>query len=992
MTLPALPASAADAPAPVATTPLPAHARRTGDVPLTAPVDVQVVLKRRNQAALEALLAQPGHAPLAQEEIRSRFGPDPGLLSDALAFLRSRGFSSISTSADGLLVSATAPASAVEAAFRTRLGDYRDEASGEQFRSNDSPPLLPGTLASGVVAVHGLSTRAAARRSASVLPHAGLGPNGGYTPAQLRSAYNLNAGVLAGTTGTGVTIGLFELDDYDQAHISMYDAQYYPAPATPPSTPVPVPVNGGFVPPNPTPACCGGRIEVELDIEVIHAIAPQATVRVYEAQNTQAGQNAAYNLMLKDKVDIISTSWGLCEQKSGSSELNTLHSIFQSASLAGINVFAASGDFGAYDCNDPSSPSPLDGVLSVDSPAGDPNVIGVGGTRMLTSGSDSLGYGSETAWSASPLGSGGGVSAYWAAPGWQVGDGVANAARQVPDVSFDADQSPGISTYTYTSDIVGDPGGWRRVGGTSAGAPAWAAYNALYNEYAIGAGSVRLANAGPNLYAAAVCHGALAPFHDTGFGNNLFYSATPGFDLATGWGSMNGGDLASTLHTLAAGGTPISVRSVTPGTGSTTGGNVALVNGCGFASGATATFGGVSSPSSSAVNFTTVRATVPGRTAIGDADVTVTNPGPTSATLPAGYHYNRAPGHQQLVTNRDGRLEMTITGPDAKVYHGWENSPSGPIGTFYSLGAPAGGAVSDPAAGLNQDGRIEVFVLGADGALWHVWQNAPNAGWTPTFASLGLPGGGALRGVPSVATNTDGRLEVFARAADGRVWHTWQVSPSGAWGPWYSLGFGGAAGPGSDVAAGRNGDGRLEIFAADGAGTVLHSWQTAPSGGWTGFSPLGGRAITGAPGVNTNRDGRLEVFAQAADDASVVHSWQNVPSGGWTGWYSLGGAVTSDVSVARNSDGRLEFFALDPAGNLVHTWQLSPGGGWYGPLSLGQPGERLRGVPQTATNTDGRVQALVPGSSAGTEWQTFQVAAGAGWSGWSALSGHALAY
>ncbi|HEY8739513.1 MAG TPA: peptidoglycan-binding protein, partial [Candidatus Dormibacteraeota bacterium] len=116
------------------------------------------------------------------------------------------------------------------------------------------------------------------------------------------------------------------------------------------------------------------------------------------------------------------------------------------------------------------------------------------------------------------------------------------------------------------------------------------------------------------------------------------------------------------------------------------------------------------------------------------------------------------------------------------------------------------------------------------------------------------------------------------------------------------------------------------------------------------------------------------------------------PSCGWGSWYSLGGQIGSDASVARNADGRLEVFANDQFGNLIHTWQFAPGSGWVGPYSLGQPGASLAGVPQTGTNTDGRVVALVPDGNSGLEWQTFQVTAGGGWSGWYSMFGYVLLY
>ncbi|MFN2466250.1 MAG: protease pro-enzyme activation domain-containing protein [Candidatus Dormibacteria bacterium] len=952
---PAVTAQAVDAPVPVGHAPTVVGADPAHDVSGNAPVRVQLVL--------------------------SAHGPQSA--GAATSFLQQHGFTGAHLSADQRLVEADGTPAAVEAAFGTRLAPYRDRSTGRTFRTNTAAPSLPASLAGQVQAIHGLSDRPAVRRAA--VAHENTGPGSGYTPDQIKGLYNLHAGVLGSTDGSGTTIGLLEFTTYSLQHIKSYDMTYY-APTAQPMMPQVVPVPGHAV----DSTCCVNQVESELDIEVIQAIAPQATIKVYETDNTPAGENAAYSQMVSDGVNVISTSWGMCEQLTqlqDPSEIATLHSIFQDATNRGITTYAATGDTGAFDCRNPANPhdptNPYNDTQAVDSPASDPNVVAVGGTTLYNTGTF-VQYSRETGWS----GSGGGVSVVHGAPAWQGTTGIASAMRQVPDVAFDGNPSSGISICTYPSGATNplDPCTLTVVGGTSAGSPAWAAFNALYDQYSAGLGGTALGPAA-NLYSANACHGSLAPFHDAVSGNNGAYTATTGFDLVTGLGSMNGADLASAIHGQAT--ASVMVSSVTPHAVPYSGGATVTLAGCGFQAGATINIGGTNYPTTW-INSTILRAVVPQHVP-GDVAVSVSNPGGAPVAVPGGLHYARGAGHQQMVTNRDGRLEMFVTGADGNVYHNWEPYPSGPLGSYASLGGPSAGSFrNDPAAGLNPDGRIEAFAIGTDGTVWHAWQFAPGSGWT-SFYPLGR-GSSPLQGVVAVATNTDGRLETFARGADGQVWHAWQTSPNGGWGAWYPLGTAGSGAFVSDVAAGRNGDGRLEISATDAAGRVWHAWQTSPSGGWTSvFYPLSGRQVTGTPGINTNQDGRLEIFAQAQDDNSIVHTWQLTPSGGWGGWYSLGGRVASDTNVARNSDGRLEVFANDLDGNLVHTWQVAPGSGWVGPFSLFQPTERLAGVPQTGTNTDGRVQAVVPGLS-GTEWQITQVTAGGGWSGWSSLPGRVLSY
>jgi hypothetical protein len=147
--------------------------------------------------------------------------------------------------------------------------------------------------------------------------------------------------------------------------------------------------------------------------------------------------------------------------------------------------------------------------------------------------------------------------------------------------------------------------------------------------------------------------------------------------------------------------------------------------------------------------------------------------------------------------NRDGRLEVFIgASMDGAVYHIWQLSAGGAWSNWRSLGAPTGSVQPNtytpmPSVGVNSDGRLEVFATGSDGALWHIWQLPvpplplpffPRGAWS-NWASLGTPPNVASVEHPSsVATNADGRLEVFVMGSDGALWHAWQEVAGGAWG------------------------------------------------------------------------------------------------------------------------------------------------------------------------------------------------------------------
>jgi hypothetical protein len=84
---------------------------------------------------------------------------------------------------------------------------------------------------------------------------------------------------------------------------------------------------------------------------------------------------------------------------------------------------------------------------------------------------------------------------------------------------------------------------------------------------------------------------------------------------------------------------------------------------------------------------------------------------------------------------------------------------------------------------MNADGRLEIFARGSDNRLWHTWQQSPGGTWSGWYSL-----GGPIASAVSVIANKDGRLEVFATGTDNRLWHIWQQSPGGTWSGWYSLG------------------------------------------------------------------------------------------------------------------------------------------------------------------------------------------------------------
>jgi hypothetical protein len=134
--------------------------------------------------------------------------------------------------------------------------------------------------------------------------------------------------------------------------------------------------------------------------------------------------------------------------------------------------------------------------------------------------------------------------------------------------------------------------------------------------------------------------------------------------------------------------------------------------------------------------------------------------------------------------DRDGRREeFWRDSGGCALWHRWQVRPGGPWSGSASLG---GCLTSDVAGAANADGRLEIFARAADNALWHIWQKQPNgwSGWS-AWGSLG----GVLPSGPTVKANTDRRLEVFVRHADNALWHIWQKQPNGwsGWSGWFRI-------------------------------------------------------------------------------------------------------------------------------------------------------------------------------------------------------------
>ncbi len=364
------------------------------------------------------------------------------------------------------------------------------------------------------------------------------GPGGGfsgYTPAQISQLYGFNQVTY---NGTGQTIAIVDANDDPNiaSDLLTFDKTYNLPGQTSASVSALFTKVGqaGSTTSLPRPDS-GWSLEISLDVEWAHAMAPGAKILLVEANSSSesdllAAINTARNTA---GVSVVSMSFGGSEF---STETGVDSTFTTPAGHAGVTFVAAAGDNGA----------------GTEWPAVSPNVLAVGGTTLSSTGV-------ETAWS----GSGGGYSRYEARPAYQASVS-SNSKRAQPDVAYDANPSTGVRVYdSYGSN------GWNIVGGTSAGAPQWSALIADADQARVAKGLTPISSAESAIYNLSI-----NDFHQITSGNNGLYAATSGFNLVTGRGSPKANLVINDLAGNASGGTNNgSTGSTGSGTGSGGGGS-----------------------------------------------------------------------------------------------------------------------------------------------------------------------------------------------------------------------------------------------------------------------------------------------------------------------------------------------------------------------------------------------------------------------------------
>jgi subtilase family serine protease len=511
-------------------------------------LDLALGLPLRNPEQLTNLLRQiyqPASTNfrryLTPAQFTAAFGPTEQDYKAVKDFAAAHGLRVMGTHPNRTLVDVNGSVANIEKTFHVHLCLFQHPRQARVFFAPDVEPSVE--LDTPLLAISGLDNYVVPhpniRRIATWPPQnghplGGSGSSGAYTGKDFRAAYAPGVSL----TGTGQSLGLFELDGYKVSNITTYESQ-----TGLPSVTLSNVLIDGFAGGASTK---DGSDEVCLDIEMALSMAPGLnSILVYEGPPppttaetdtyaiTTTHVNDVLNTMATDnKAAQLSCSWGF--------DINpSTQQIFQQYAAQGQSFFLACGDSGAF-------------AGAVTEPADDPYVTVVGGTMLSTTGPVGS-WVSETTWNTpgtllDPGGeTGGGISLTYPIPVWQEGLSMtanqgSTTMRNIPDVALVADN------IQFVYEGVAIP-----VAGTSAASPLWAGFAALVNQQGAATGQRPIGFANPALYAIGQSANYTNCFHDITTGNNTttnspnkFY-AVAGYDLCTGWGAPTGSNLIQAL-------------------------------------------------------------------------------------------------------------------------------------------------------------------------------------------------------------------------------------------------------------------------------------------------------------------------------------------------------------------------------------------------------------------------------------------------------------
>ncbi|HLK64170.1 MAG TPA: protease pro-enzyme activation domain-containing protein [Bryobacteraceae bacterium] len=493
------------------------------------------------------------HQWLTPEEFADRFGLGAQDLAAAADWLRSRGFTVGKAARSRTWIAFSGTARQVEDTFHTEI--HRYALNGKTHYANATEPSIPLALASAVAGLDGLDDLTPEQIEAT-------SATGVHTlaPDDLAVIYDINSVYQSGIDGTGQKIVIAGSSDFNAAALA--DVALFRSKFNLPAM-VPQVIRDTTY---PDPGISGSLGEAHLDIEWAGAIARKAQIMfVYSNSFSHAVLYAIDNNL----APVISMSANAgCEADNTPANIAFYQGLAQQGNAQGITWVISGSDAASASCDANGADLPAVSGLAVRFPASVPEVTAVGGLEFdeaagagpfwsvtnTANGASALSYIPEMVWNDALAlhalwGGGGGQSIYFPKPAWQTGPGVPNdQARDLPDValaaSFSHDGYIAINNQTAVTS-----------GGTSASAPVFAGIVTLLNQYVVSQGiqtKPGLGNINPNLYRLAAAGNS--PYHDITLGNNIIpcgagtpdcasgamgFSAAPGYDLASGLGSID---------------------------------------------------------------------------------------------------------------------------------------------------------------------------------------------------------------------------------------------------------------------------------------------------------------------------------------------------------------------------------------------------------------------------------------------------------------------
>ena len=501
------------------------QARSVGRLPAEQTMRLVLVLPLRNQADLDNFLKDlydPSSSSyrdfLTVEEFTARFGPTQEDYDAVVRFAVASGFTVVGTSRNRMNLDVMGSVANIEKAFHVTMGVYQHPTENRTFYAPDREPMP--ALDVRLWHISGLDNYSIPRpalvhrdaRGVRSNATTGSGPSASFLGSDMRAAYY--GGTLS---GAGQSLGLLEYYGTDLTDLNTYFknvGQTNNVKITLDST-------------DGTSTSClasSGCDDTEQTLDMTQALgmAPGMSSLVMYVGSTDA---AIFNAMATASPlnAQLSSSWTWSP-----ADPNTDNPYFQEFAAQGQNLFQAAGDSGAW-----KSTSEI-------YPADDVYVTSVGGTDLDTSSAGGP-WSSETAW----VDGGGGISPdKYAIPSWQTSaasgcSSCSKTYRNGPDVSANANFTFYVCADQTTCTA-------NEYGGTSFAAPMWAGYLALVNQQAVANGNHTLGFINPSLYTIGAGSSYDTDFHDITSGSNG-YSATTGYDLATGWGSPHGSGLLNAL-------------------------------------------------------------------------------------------------------------------------------------------------------------------------------------------------------------------------------------------------------------------------------------------------------------------------------------------------------------------------------------------------------------------------------------------------------------